>query len=157
LDNLSKVGLFKKYDGSKNTYPSVRKNLKLIVDDVDEHNPNDISYVYSGYAPISVRLIQCACLSPNNKSMPMPGTTSLFNPTSLIYSSNTNANSSDANNSSLNNNNNSNSNSTVSWKGWEDVLKLIPGPMFEEEQAVPNNSIYFNKSIFFFFFLIKIT
>jgi len=145
LDNLSKVGLFKKYDGSKNTYPSVRKNLKLIVDDVDEHNPNDISYVYSGYAPISVRLIQCACLSPNNKSMPMPGTTSLFNPTSLIYSSNTNANSSDANNSSLNNNNNSNSNSTVSWKGWEDVLKLIPGPMFEEEQAVPNNSIYFNK------------
>ncbi|ORX57239.1 vacuolar protein sorting-associated protein 33A-like protein [Piromyces finnis] len=148
LDNLSKVGLFKKYDGSKNTYPSVRKNLKIIVDDVDEYNPNDISYVYSGYAPISVRLIQCACLSPNNKSMPMSGTTSLFYSTSLLSSSNSNAYTSDNNNSSSlnnNNNNNSNSNSTVSWKGWEEVLKLLPGPLFEEEQAVPSNSIYFNK------------
>ena len=28
----------------RNTYPSVRKTLKLIVDDVDESNPSDLSY-----------------------------------------------------------------------------------------------------------------
>jgi len=149
LDNLSKIGLFKKYDGTRNMYPYVRKALKLIVDDVDEHNPNDISYVYSGYAPISVRLIQCACLLSNSKSMPLPSnSSSLFNPTSILSTTNTNTNNSEANNSSSsynNNNNNNSSLSNVSWKGWDEVLRYLPGPTFEEEQSVPNNSIYFNK------------
>jgi hypothetical protein len=29
------------------------------VDEVNEQDPNDIAYVYSGYAPLSVRLVQC--------------------------------------------------------------------------------------------------
>jgi hypothetical protein len=29
------------------------------VDDIDDAAPNDISYVYSGYAPLSIRLVQC--------------------------------------------------------------------------------------------------
>jgi lysine-specific histone demethylase 1 len=33
--------------------------LRLIVDEVQEDDPNDISYVYSGYAPLSIRLVQC--------------------------------------------------------------------------------------------------
>jgi len=144
LDNLSKVGLFKKYDKTKNPYPAVRKALKLIVDDVDEHSPNDISYVYSGYAPISVRLIQCACLLSNSKSMPLPSTTSLFNPSSILSSNNV-TNNFDESHSSSNNNTNNSSHSNVSWKGWEEILKLLPGPMFEEEQPVINNSIYLNK------------
>ncbi|EZF32399.1 hypothetical protein H109_01830 [Trichophyton interdigitale MR816] len=45
--------------GAKTNYNSLRKSLRLIVDEVDEQNPNDISYVYSGYAPLSVRLVQC--------------------------------------------------------------------------------------------------
>ena len=132
--------------------------MKLIVDDVDEHNPNDISYVYSGYAPISVRLIQCACLLSNSKSMPLPSnTSSLFNPTSILSTTNTNTNNSEANNSSssYNNNNNSNSSSSnVSWRGWDEVLRYLPGPTFEEEQSVPNNSIYFNKSIYIYIYYI---
>ena len=40
-------------------FPTLRKSLRLIVDDVDDASPNDVSYVYSGYAPISVRLVQC--------------------------------------------------------------------------------------------------
>lgn len=31
----------------------------MIVDDIDDAAPNDISYVYSGYAPLSIRLVQC--------------------------------------------------------------------------------------------------
>ena len=45
--------------GTKTNYTYLRKALRLIVDEVNEHDPNDIAYVYSGYAPLSVRLVQC--------------------------------------------------------------------------------------------------
>ncbi|KAJ3224336.1 hypothetical protein HK099_008580 [Clydaea vesicula] len=67
LQNLQKVGLLKKQVATSslalaksNNFPSIRKSLRLIVDDVNEHTPNDISYVYSGFAPISIRLVQLA-------------------------------------------------------------------------------------------------
>ncbi|KAH6650850.1 Sec1-like protein [Chaetomium tenue] len=44
--------------GNKTNYTYLRKQLRLIVDEVNEHDPNDIAYVYSGYAPLSVRLVQ---------------------------------------------------------------------------------------------------
>lgn len=50
-------------------------------------NPNDISYVYSGYAPLSVRLTQV---------LARPG-----------------------------------------WRSIEEVLKMLPGPHFEERQQLP--------------------
>ena len=40
-------------------YSQVRKQLRLIVDEVNESAPDDIAYAYSGYAPLSVRLVQC--------------------------------------------------------------------------------------------------
>ncbi|KAK7398216.1 Vacuolar protein-sorting-associated protein 33 [Neonectria punicea] len=45
--------------GTKTNYTYLRKQLRLIVDEVQEDDPNDISYVYSGYAPLSIRLVQC--------------------------------------------------------------------------------------------------
>ena len=45
--------------GTKTNYTYLRKQLRLIVDEVNEHDPNDVAYVYSGYAPLSIRLIQC--------------------------------------------------------------------------------------------------
>ena len=50
LENLAKVGLLKPLGASKNSYGSVSKAFRLIVDDINEHDPNDISYVYSGFA-----------------------------------------------------------------------------------------------------------
>ena len=47
--------------GAKYPYTSLRKSLRLLIDgneSLDELE-NDISYVYSGYAPISIRLVQC--------------------------------------------------------------------------------------------------
>ncbi|PIA93050.1 Vacuolar protein sorting-associated protein 33A [Cercospora beticola] len=38
---------------------AVRKSLQLWTDDVKEADPEDIAYVFSGYAPLSVRLVQC--------------------------------------------------------------------------------------------------
>ncbi|KAI9904679.1 hypothetical protein N3K66_001208 [Trichothecium roseum] len=41
----------------------LRETLRLLciysLDEVQEENPNDVSYVYSGYAPLSIRLVQC--------------------------------------------------------------------------------------------------
>lgn len=45
--------------GTKTNYTYLRKQLRLIVDEVNEHDPNDVAYVYSGYAPLSIRLVQC--------------------------------------------------------------------------------------------------
>jgi hypothetical protein len=38
---------------------TVRKSLQLWIDEVQEADPNDVAYVFSGYAPLSVRLVQC--------------------------------------------------------------------------------------------------
>ncbi|PNH31941.1 hypothetical protein VD0002_g2399 [Verticillium dahliae] len=45
--------------GDKTNYSYLRRLLRLIVDEVQEDDPNDIAYVYSGYAPLSIRLVQC--------------------------------------------------------------------------------------------------
>jgi len=60
LENLTKLGLFKRQEGRTNPFARTRKDFQLVVD-VDEHNPTDIAYVYSGYAPLSVRLVEHAC------------------------------------------------------------------------------------------------
>ncbi|KAM8866504.1 vacuolar protein sorting-associated protein 33A [Synchiropus picturatus] len=87
LNNLEKGGLLKLQTGSRNNYPTIRKTLKLWMEDANEQNPNDISYVYSGYAPLSIRLTQV---------LARPG-----------------------------------------WRSIEEVLKMLPGPHFEERQQLP--------------------
>ncbi|XP_061842197.1 vacuolar protein sorting-associated protein 33A isoform X2 [Nerophis lumbriciformis] len=87
LNNLEKGGLLKPQTSSRNNYPTIRKTLKLWMEDANEQNPNDISYVYSGYAPLSIRLTQV---------LARPG-----------------------------------------WRSIEEVLKMLPGPHFEERQQLP--------------------
>ena len=76
FNNLQKVGLI--FIQQNKLFPNLSKHFKLIVDDVNEQvfntnlkksiqkiqlynqDPNDIAYVYSGYAPFSVRLCQHA-------------------------------------------------------------------------------------------------
>ncbi|KAL8090386.1 vacuolar protein-sorting-associated protein 33 homolog isoform X2 [Apium graveolens] len=59
LSNLEKAGLFIKQE-SKSNWPIIKNDLQLIVEDTNTANPIDISYVFSGYAPLSVRLIDKA-------------------------------------------------------------------------------------------------
>ena len=56
LSNLEKAGLLYVQNG-RSSYITVRKTLQLTVDDVSEHNPTDMAYVHSGYAPLSCRLV----------------------------------------------------------------------------------------------------
>jgi hypothetical protein len=65
LNNLDRVGLFCQR-GSPNislgsNWATVRSKLKLIFNDVKcDNEPDDISYVTSGYAPLSARVVQLA-------------------------------------------------------------------------------------------------
>ena len=72
LSNLEKIGLLYQrsstFSSSRSVsssniqstnYTQVRKQLRLIVDEINESEPDDIAYTYSGYAPLSVRLVQC--------------------------------------------------------------------------------------------------
>lgn len=56
LSNLERAGLLK-VQGNR-SFPALRKTLNLMSGEVNELNPQDISYVFSGYAPLSVRLVQ---------------------------------------------------------------------------------------------------
>ena len=60
LRNLEKMNILRNYDGSNNFYSILNKNLKLINESVDMNKPNDSSYVYNGYCPIFIRLIEKA-------------------------------------------------------------------------------------------------
>uniref|UniRef100_M4CSB4 Uncharacterized protein n=1 Tax=Brassica campestris TaxID=3711 RepID=M4CSB4_BRACM len=59
LNNLEKAGLLKKQE-FKSNWQTVKRTMKLIVEDTDTSRPVDIAYVYSGYAPLSIRLVQQA-------------------------------------------------------------------------------------------------
>lgn len=56
LSTLETAGLLRAQ--TSRSYNLLRKSLKLVVEDVQEQNPNDIAYVFSGYAPLTVRLAQ---------------------------------------------------------------------------------------------------
>ncbi|TIC45919.1 Sec1-like protein [Wallemia mellicola] len=49
-------------------FTQIRKNLRLFVEDVNEAIPTDVSYSYSGYAPLSLRMVQCAAQKTAVKS-----------------------------------------------------------------------------------------
>jgi hypothetical protein len=96
-------------------FSQVRKALRLIVDDIDDAAPNDISYVYSGYAPLSIRLVQCVTQknailtvgAGNEDENPQPGAKRKELPKAHPISG---------------------------WKGFEDVLGSIPGATVDVRQ-----------------------
>ena len=101
-------------------YAYLRKTLRLIVEDVNEQEPSDIAYVYSGYAPLSIRLVQCIIQKPYLFSLTKPGSSGgTVAPSSTITSSSSNS----------------------GWHGFEDAVKSVRGDSFNrvqkgDEQAV---------------------
>lgn len=67
LTHLERAGLIKAHiPGSSRTsgfnFSALRKGLKLVVNEPDQMTdaPSDVSYLYKGYAPISMRLVEAA-------------------------------------------------------------------------------------------------
>ena len=57
--NLEKIGVLKTQDNNF-FFTNISTELNLIYSDIDVINPNDSSYVYGGYCPIIIRLIEKA-------------------------------------------------------------------------------------------------
>lgn len=56
LSNLEKAKILR--CNNDYSYDSMNSKLKLIYEKVDIYNPNDSSYAYGGYSPITIRLIE---------------------------------------------------------------------------------------------------
>ncbi|KAI0640015.1 Sec1-like protein [Trametes polyzona] len=111
---------------SKYPYSSLRKSLRLLIEDPDplEELENDISYVYSGFAPISVRLVQCVAQKGGVLSNP------------ALEKDKKGAGGEDgsrrASTSPM-----VQAHPIVGWKGFEDVVASIPGETVDIVQKLP--------------------
>ena len=119
FDSLERAGLLLgKSSTIKTNYSSLRKALRLIVDEVDEQKPDDIAYVYSGYAPLSIRLVQCiiqkhvmfAAQAANAPQGRLANTLAAFP-------------------------------NAMGWRGFEEPLKLVKGKTFDEIQKQEDKAI----------------
>ena len=108
-------------------YTPLRKHLRLLLEEVpdEETHPSDISYVYSGYAPLSIRLVQCIAQ--------MNGVLASFGG-SLA------AGGADGGNrgkkcAKVN------AHPIVGWKGFEDIVATIPGKTVDVVQQAADGAI----------------
>jgi hypothetical protein len=94
---------------AKFAYPAVRKQLRLLIDaDGLDELENDASYVYSGFAPLSARLVQCVAQKGGVLANPADvGDTRVR------------------------------AHPIVGWKGFEDTLAAIPGATVDVVQKAP--------------------
>ena len=60
MKNLEKAKLIKKQTGSSKSYNNCKESLRLINENVSKSNPDDCSYVFDGFCPITIRLIEAA-------------------------------------------------------------------------------------------------
>ena len=115
---------------SKYPFAVLRKSLRLLIDDSPEaleEVENDISFTYSGYAPISIRLVQCVAQKGGVISNPAEKEkaaqdTAVANgggrgPPSKVQA-----------------------HPIVGWKGFEDVLAAIPGETTDVIQKLPGGT-----------------
>lgn len=117
--------------GTKYPFTSLRKSLRLLIDgneSLDELE-NDISYVYSGYAPISIRLVQCVAQKGgviSNPAKSKEGATEEDGKKSILGQTQAHP--------------------IVGFKGFEDVVESIPGRTFDITQkgAAATNGVSTN-------------
>eukprot|EP00759_Apiculatamorpha_spiralis_P054673 PhF_6_TR7006/c0_g1_i1/m.10408/K20182/VPS33; vacuolar protein sorting-associated protein 33 len=64
LHYLEKCGLFRRQE-TKSPFPNLRKNFNLFVHEVEEVLRDNLAYAYSGYAPLTARIVELATKSRN--------------------------------------------------------------------------------------------
>ncbi|KIK30043.1 hypothetical protein PISMIDRAFT_382286 [Pisolithus microcarpus 441] len=118
---------------SKLPFSTVRKSLRLLIDDNPEaleEVENDISFVYSGYAPISVRLVQCAAQKNGVISNPVVDKATNSGGTSSADHGDVVGEGTSMDAKKLY------AHPIVGWKGFEDVLGTLPGKTFDIPRSV---------------------
>ncbi|KAJ9093088.1 hypothetical protein QFC21_006584 [Naganishia friedmannii] len=124
------------------TFPQMRKPLRLLVDEVDDVNPNDISYVYSGYAPLSVRLVQCVSMKPAVLATSVTAHNNIN--TSVASTAERDDTAESVIPDTL-----PRAHAIVGWKGFEETVRAIPGATFDELQKPEHGGPLTNCSCFF--------
>lgn len=104
---------------TKIPYSNLRKALRLVNEDPDDFDdPADISYTYSGYAPMSVRLVQCVAQKGAVLKVGEGGDAARKGKGAATGGK-------------------ARAHPIVGWKGFEDVLESIPGETIDISQAGP--------------------
>ena len=105
---------------SKYPLAALRKSLRLLIDDNAELDEveNDISFVYSGYAPISVRLVQCVAQKGGVLSNPAAVDKDRGEQSGAAVTTGK-----------------VHAHPIVGWRGFDDVLASIPGETFDIAQG----------------------
>ncbi|KAL0582013.1 Vacuolar protein-sorting-associated protein 33 [Marasmius crinis-equi] len=99
---------------AKYPFTALKKSLRLLIDDDEEslsEVENDISFVYSGWAPISIRLVQCVAQKGGV----------LSNPAEKEKAG------AQTNGKEVRGGEKVQAHPIIGWKGFEDVLALVPG------------------------------
>lgn len=107
---------------SKYPFVALRKSLRLLIDDSPEaleELENDISYVYSGYAPISARLVQCVAQKGGVLSNPAEKEKSGNEDPGLKGKG------------KIQETAKAQAHPIIGWKGFEDVMAILPGETFD--------------------------
>ncbi|THH33141.1 hypothetical protein EUX98_g1037 [Antrodiella citrinella] len=112
---------------SKYPFTALRKSLRLLIEDNEiEELENDISYVYSGWAPISVRLVQCVAQKGGV----------LSNPAEKEKKGGEDGDSKKGKEHSVGR---AQAHPIIGWKGFEDVVASIPGETVDLVQSLPSS------------------
>ncbi|TCD62501.1 hypothetical protein EIP91_006797 [Steccherinum ochraceum] len=110
---------------AKYPFTSLRKSLRLLIEDNEiEELENDISYVYSGWAPISVRLVQCVAQKGGV----------LSNPAEKEKKAGEEGDARKAREGGVGR---VQAHPIVGWKGFEDTIASIPGETVDIVQSLP--------------------
>jgi vacuolar protein sorting-associated protein 33A len=109
-------------------FAPIRKSFRLLSDTL-EAAPKDISYVYSGYAPLSVRLVQCVAQKSAILSPAAGDNNARDDKDDAPPNANANANDDPPPPLPL-----PLAHPITGWKGFEDVLKLLPGEVVDRTQ-----------------------
>ena len=78
LTNFEKLGIIRRQEmswvSSSSPFTKLRQGLNLINSEVSSVDPDDIAYVSSGYAPLTVRLVQALVSGKSREAMKeLPG------------------------------------------------------------------------------------
>ncbi|KAF2835481.1 vacuolar sorting protein-like protein [Patellaria atrata CBS 101060] len=101
-------------------YAAVRRSLHLFADEVNEADPNDIAYVFSGYAPLSVRLVQCIIQKQFLTQLRSTGGQGHGNRQASATAA---------------------APSGQGWRGFEDAVKNVRGATFDEAQTGEDKAV----------------
>lgn len=109
---------------SKYPFTALRKSLRLFLDENPEELAdveNDISFAYSVYAPVSVRLVQCIAQKAGVLSNPAEKERTPSTTDEQLTAK-------------------PQAHPIVGWKGFEDVVQSIPGKTFDISTRTPDSS-----------------